>query len=255
MTKQVSVEAAAKRLRHEITITGDLNSLLVQDIETLCSFVESRATLPSAGDGKDSERCETCGEPPGTNRLCWWCCNSPRPSPPPPQPAVEWTALKGDEAGRELGGKLVRDLWIEWAREQPNPKPSWLIPWSELPEPDKEADRQIYEGITKPLVAETKFLKRSLASSRARIEVLEEESRNVPLCGDHAMTWFTARYFKPGDCWFCQYAAREADLTAALSDAREWIGTDGSSDPRIPAVIQQIDSLLKPASALTATSK
>jgi hypothetical protein len=40
-------------------------------------------------------------------------------------------------------GRLVREVWIEWAQEQPNPKPSWLVPYDELSEPDKEVDRRI----------------------------------------------------------------------------------------------------------------
>lgn len=48
---------------------------------------------------------------------------------------------------REVLGKRVRSIWIQWAREQPNPKPSWLVPWEKLPEPDKEVDRRIGEEL------------------------------------------------------------------------------------------------------------
>jgi hypothetical protein len=51
---------------------------------------------------------------------------------------------------REDGGKLVRDAWIEWAQSESDPKPSWLVPWDGLREPDKEADRQIWEKIVDP---------------------------------------------------------------------------------------------------------
>lgn len=44
---------------------------------------------------------------------------------------------------RELVGRLVRREWIKWAHEQPNPKASWLVPWSEMAETDREADRRI----------------------------------------------------------------------------------------------------------------
>ena len=46
-------------------------------------------------------------------------------------------------------GRKVREAWIAWAQEQPNPKPSWLIPYDDLPELDKEADRRIGEAISK----------------------------------------------------------------------------------------------------------
>jgi uncharacterized protein YukE len=48
---------------------------------------------------------------------------------------------------RERLGKMVRRLWVDWAKRQPNPKPSWLVGWDELPERDKEADRCIGEGM------------------------------------------------------------------------------------------------------------
>lgn len=47
-----------------------------------------------------------------------------------------------DEA-RERHGRRVREVWVAWAKRQPNPKPSWLVPWDELSEADKEADRCI----------------------------------------------------------------------------------------------------------------
>jgi hypothetical protein len=48
---------------------------------------------------------------------------------------------------RNTLGSLVRQAWIEWAKEQPNPKASWLVPWDELAESDKEADRRIGEAV------------------------------------------------------------------------------------------------------------
>jgi transcriptional regulator with XRE-family HTH domain len=44
---------------------------------------------------------------------------------------------------REELGQVVRAAWVTWARTQPNPKPSWVAPWDELSETDKEADRCI----------------------------------------------------------------------------------------------------------------
>ena len=48
---------------------------------------------------------------------------------------------------RDRLGKLVRDVWIGWAKEQPSPKPSWLVPWEELGEVDREVDRRIGEKL------------------------------------------------------------------------------------------------------------
>jgi hypothetical protein len=44
-------------------------------------------------------------------------------------------------------GREVRAAWVKWAEQQPNPKPSWLVPYEELSEADKEADRCIGEWI------------------------------------------------------------------------------------------------------------
>lgn len=48
---------------------------------------------------------------------------------------------------RELLGKRVRSVWVQWAKEQPSPKESWLQPWEKLSEPDKEVDRRIGEEL------------------------------------------------------------------------------------------------------------
>lgn len=48
---------------------------------------------------------------------------------------------------RDTLGRLVRGTWVEWAREQPEAKPSWLVPWEGLPEADREADRRIGEVV------------------------------------------------------------------------------------------------------------
>jgi hypothetical protein len=70
---------------------------------------------------------------------------------------------------RELLGRMVRDIWITWAREQPNPKPSWLKPWDELSEPDREVDRRIGEGIAAFATQQ----------QQQRIETLQEEIRRM----------------------------------------------------------------------------
>lgn len=44
----------------------------------------------------------------------------------------------GDDLNEGLG-RRVRELWVDWARRQPNPQPSWLVPWDELSVAGKEA--------------------------------------------------------------------------------------------------------------------
>lgn len=48
---------------------------------------------------------------------------------------------------RETLGREVRAVWVAWAEEQPDPKPSWLVPWEGLGEADREVDRRIGERL------------------------------------------------------------------------------------------------------------
>lgn len=47
----------------------------------------------------------------------------------------------------ETLGRLVRGIWVQWASEQPNPKPSWLAPWEQLLPGDQEVDMRIGLGV------------------------------------------------------------------------------------------------------------
>lgn len=69
---------------------------------------------------------------------------------------------------RDEWGKIVRDAWIKWALTQENPKPSWLVPYENLSEPDKEADRQIAEGILQALAIKINPERIYLAEKKAR---------------------------------------------------------------------------------------
>src|SRR5215472_6718248 len=48
---------------------------------------------------------------------------------------------------REPLGRLVRDVWVRWATEQPAVKPSWLLPWEELDDGQREVDMRIGEAV------------------------------------------------------------------------------------------------------------
>lgn len=63
--------------------------------------------------------------------------------------ALSLNGSRGLPYSREYLGLFVREAWIRWAKTQPNPKPSWLVPYDELPEQDKEADRQIGEAVAR----------------------------------------------------------------------------------------------------------
>jgi restriction alleviation protein Lar len=69
---------------------------------------------------------------------------------------------------RDTLGRFVREAWVRWAETQPNPKLSWTVPYDDLSEPDKEADRQIGEA-----VARWTLIGDAGAASAALIEALE----------------------------------------------------------------------------------
>jgi len=50
---------------------------------------------------------------------------------------------------REQRGRIVRRTWVEWALDQPNPKPSWLLPWEELDDGQREVDMRIGDELTR----------------------------------------------------------------------------------------------------------
>lgn len=53
----------------------------------------------------------------------------------------------GTEQSRELLGRWVRQVWVQWASEQPDPKSSWLLPWEELDDGQREVDMRIGEAL------------------------------------------------------------------------------------------------------------
>lgn len=85
-----------------------------------------------------------------------------------------------DAKERDFLGRIVRNAWVAWAKTQPNPKPSWLVPWEELNEADKEADRQIAEAIaiqlrTEQLMFERDKLMKTVEKQAAEINRLRNE--------------------------------------------------------------------------------
>ncbi len=46
-------------------------------------------------------------------------------------------------------GRIVREAWIRWAIDQPEIKPKWLVPYDELSQADREADKQIGETVAR----------------------------------------------------------------------------------------------------------
>jgi len=108
---------------------------------------------------------------------------------------------------REWLGKLVRHAWVDWAKEQENPKPSWLVPWEDLKESDREADRRIGEF---------------LASQCVSPELLRVEADNAKLrdaCEAFVAWWETLDKLPWNDCLGpCERVERT--IKAALTETQ-----------------------------------
>jgi hypothetical protein len=63
---------------------------------------------------------------------------------------------------RDQLGRIVREAWVEWAREQPGAKPSWLTGWDDLDEGQREVDVRIGEAVAKAARADERARIRSL---------------------------------------------------------------------------------------------
>lgn len=76
---------------------------------------------------------------------------------------------------RDTLGRFVREAWVRWAKTQPDPKPSWLAPYDDLSEPDKEADRQIGEAVARwTLIGDA-----ASSAQLARVPSREEVARAI----------------------------------------------------------------------------
>jgi hypothetical protein len=69
---------------------------------------------------------------------------------------------------------------------------------------------------------------KEIARLNARIKDLENVAYNVPLCGDHAQAWFTARGLDVSNCWICSAKANANEPNKMTIELLE---------PKIPFVI------------------
>lgn len=91
---------------------------------------------------------------------------------------------------REDGGRLLRYYWEERARTHPHPKESWLIPWPELGEWDKETDRYLWDHLVAPyvstiseLIEQNQRLRQEIAKVTEQRERLYKEGNTMDING------------------------------------------------------------------------
>lgn len=97
-----------------------------------------------------------------------------------------------DASAREWLGIVVREAWTAWAREQPAPKPSWLTPWEQLTEPEREADRRIGEAVQGTVLQEIGTLARERDTARRQVED-EQEAHDATVWDRDALAASLAR--------------------------------------------------------------
>jgi hypothetical protein len=54
-----------------------------------------------------------------------------------------------NQVDREVLGRVVREAWVQWAKEQPDVvnRPEWTDPWEKIPERIREVDCRIGEAV------------------------------------------------------------------------------------------------------------
>lgn len=90
---------------------------------------------------------------------------------------------------RDTVGRMVREAWVRWAKTQPSPKPSWLVPYDDLNEADKEADRQIGEAVARwTLAFDAARAAAQQREARRSFPILKGEGAKIDyqLVADHA---------------------------------------------------------------------
>ena len=119
-----------------------------------------------------------------------------------------WSSLAAGSDPEALG-RIVRETWVNWAKEQPDAggHPSWLVPWDELPERDREVDRRIGSAVA------------AMAVHDADLEALELRKRLV-LVGAHLPAILDALTARIADERWESQKARFRDAKAALETLR-----------------------------------
>ena len=118
-------------------------------------------------------------------------------------------------------GRVVREAWVKWAKMQPNPKPSWLVPFDELLPDDQEADRQIGIAVSRWTIERMQKYPRPGASHeaafKARVEALEEAAK----VADNAVPHHTGCGLKIARAIRALAAAAEASRAAEGEQSKQ----------------------------------
>lgn len=76
---------------------------------------------------------------------------------------------------REPLGRVVRETWVAWAREQSDPKPSWLTGWDELDAGQREVDMRIGAAVAAAELRHIRELQRQVRMAQVAAERRNKE--------------------------------------------------------------------------------
>jgi hypothetical protein len=119
---------------------------------------------------------------------------------------------------REPLGRIVRETWVAWAKEQDDPKPGWLTGWDELDAGQREVDMRIGHAAVNYALTENAIGWNTSCTSCARLldsayaETVRREAAEAKLAARRRTLRRIAAY-----C--LERAGRPPDPEGALVDA------------------------------------
>lgn len=159
---------------------SSFNKTINEPIMVKCQRCDGRGYHHGFGeDGHDPDWCVECGGnqydvAPGEEFRAMRAALEAALSAAPPVAVNRQDGNRTLPYDRDTLGRFVREAWVRWAETQPDPKPSWLVPYDQLSETDKEADRQIGEAVARW----------TLIGDAARYSKIKEHLDNIEATSD-----------------------------------------------------------------------
>jgi hypothetical protein len=137
---------------------------------------------------------------------------------------------------------MAREAWLRWAQTQSNPQPSWLLPYEELDEANKEANRQIGENVARWTLAGDAARFAMLAEHMPEAKFVKNLIRSVEWAKRRLMRYALAEQRGEvqggGREWERRCWAAFSDFDAVMkgreraNESSETLPTDSENDPQ-----------------------
>jgi hypothetical protein len=133
---------------------------------------------------------------------------------------------------REQLGRIVRETWVAWAQEQPDPKPGWLLGWDDLRDDEREVDMRIADAIADRVKPDRMWENAYMDVQRVLDEALGTEEKDGAGSGIAADVWLLANQRD-------EARVKLAAITAHCRRRTEW--TSGRPDTLVEALVKAHD--------------